>query len=319
MYRCEDLSAVPRNRRRAALDFKLPVWSPFERTDYHVVWSGGVAMVWFWDSERTARAREEFSSLFPKARGRTAARLRILPETVFYERKPDGLHLQLCSDGFEIQRWHENALTDAFWLAERPQESDFNRFLGRQESDPAGPLPDSEGIPVPAGNRMAPEPWSVARDPHGWFAGVQPSLAAACLFALVLVVLWQEARYWKIRQLEDTAASEFRRMQERISPLLEARNALIGLRRTNLALLDLLRRPSQAELMHAVDRAIPSPKARFREWRYQRGELKISIEDRNADAIAYIRALEAVPLFDRVRAEPGSKRNRLDVTLQVRE
>ena len=31
MYRLEDFTAVPRGRRRAALDFKLPLWSPFER------------------------------------------------------------------------------------------------------------------------------------------------------------------------------------------------------------------------------------------------------------------------------------------------
>ena len=51
MYRCEDLSGVPRGKRRAALDLKLPVWSPFERTGYHSVWSGGAAMVWFWDED----------------------------------------------------------------------------------------------------------------------------------------------------------------------------------------------------------------------------------------------------------------------------
>ena len=319
MYRCEDFTAIPRSRRRAALEFKLPVWSPFRNTGYHAVWSGGVAMVWFWDSDRTAPAREEFASLFPDSRRRTVARLRILPETVFYQRKPDGPHLQPCVDGFEIQLWHGNVLTDAFWFAERPQESQLSWFLARQESASAARPPGMQGMPAPAGNRMAPEPWSVSQGPRGWLVEVQPALATACLFALVLVVLWQEVRYWKIRQLEQAAAGELARVQERITPLLEARNELIDLRRTNLALLDLLGGPSQADLMNRVDRAIPSPKAEFREWRYRQGELRISVEDRNPDPIAYIRALEAVPFFERVRAEPGPRRDRLELTLTVAE
>ena len=51
MYRREDFSAVPRSKRRAALELKLPVWSPFERTGHHCVWAGGSAMVWFWDED----------------------------------------------------------------------------------------------------------------------------------------------------------------------------------------------------------------------------------------------------------------------------
>ena len=319
MYRCEDFSAIPRNRRQAALEFKLPVWSPFRNTAYHAVWSGSAAMVWFWDSDKTVRAREDFAVLFPGSGRRTASRLRLLPETVFYERKRDGVHLQACADGFEIQLWHENVLTDAFWFAERPQESQLRWFLARHEGAPAIRLTGMQGIPEPASNRMVSEPWSSSLGPRAWFTEGQPALATVCLFAMVLIVLWQEARYWKIRQLEQAAAVEFARLQERITPLVEARNTLIDLRTNNLALLDLLRGPSQAELMYRVDRAIPSSKAEFREWRFQQGELRISVEDRNPDPIAYIRALEAIPLFQRVRAEPGPKRDRLELTLTVAE
>ncbi|MDE0174798.1 MAG: hypothetical protein OYH76_21970 [Defluviicoccus sp.] len=319
MYRCEDFTSIPRSRRQAALEFKLPVWSPFRNTGYHAVWSDGAAMVWFWDGDKTARAPEEFASLFPGTRRRTASRLRILPETVFYRRKSDGVHLQACVDGFEIQLWHENVLTDAFWFAEHPQESELRWFLSRHESAPAARPIGIQSMPAPVSNRLVPEPWSSSQGPRGWLIEVQPALATACLFAMVLVVLWQEARYWKIRQLEQAAEVEFSRLQERIEPLVEARNTLIDLRRNNLALLDLTRGPSQAELMYRVDRAIPSLKAEFREWRFQRGELRISVEDRNPDPIAYIRALEAIPLFQRVRAEPGPRRDRLELILTVAE
>ena len=52
MYRREDFTNVPRSKRRSALALKLPVWSPFERTGHHCVWSGSSAMVWFWDEDK---------------------------------------------------------------------------------------------------------------------------------------------------------------------------------------------------------------------------------------------------------------------------
>ena len=71
--------------------------------------------------------------------------------------------------------------------------------------------------------------------------------------------------------------------------------------------------------MDAVDRAIPSPDAQFREWRYQRGELTVLIEDRKPDPVSYIRSLEALPLFDQVKAKPHRGRDRLEINLKVRE
>ncbi len=318
MYRYEDFTAVPRGRRRAALDFKLPLWSPFEHTGYHAAWRGGIAMVWFWDRDKVAAAHAESATLLPKSRGR-APRHRIVPETVFYARKPDGLYLQPCVEGFEIQYWRTDVLADSFWFPEEPQASQLSWFLARQEGDAGAPSLAVGELPVTAGETMAPEPWTVSADPREWLASNQRVLAAACLLPLVLVVLWQEARYWKIRHLEATAARGLDTLQARLTPIFEARKTLLDLRRTNLALLDALREPSQARLMDAVDRAIPSPEAEFREWRYQRGELTVLIEDRNPDPISYIRSLEALPLFDQVKAKPHRNRDRVEITLKVRE
>ena len=319
MFRCEDFSAVPRSRRRTALEFKLTVWSPFERTDHHAVWSGGMAMVWFWDNDKISPARKRFSTLFPKTGGRVSARLRTLPETVFFARKAEGLRLQPCTDGFELQHWRGNVLADSFWFPTYPQESQLSWFLARQEGDGGTPPLTTGDMPAPASDQMAPEPWSVSLDPQEWLATNGGALAAACLLALVLAVLWQEVRYWKISELEEAAAREFDRLQEQLTPILEARNELIDLRRTNQALLQILKEPSQAHLMNEMDRAIPSANAEFREWRYQQGELSVLIEDKQPDSIAYIRALEAVPLFTRVKAEPGPGRDRLQITLTVQE
>ena len=152
-----------------------------------------------------------------------------------------------------------------------------------------------------------------------WLAANQRLLAAACLVPLVVVLLWQEARYWKIRHLGETAGRGLESLQAELTPIFEARKVLLDLRRTNLALIDALREPSQARLMDAVDRAIPRPDAEFREWRYQRGELTVLIEDRKPEPISYIRSLEALPLFDQVKAKPRRDRDGLEVTLKVRE
>ena len=303
MYRLEDFSGVPRGKRPAALEFKLPVWSPFERTGYHCVWSGGAAMVWFWDRDRVAAAPGD----------------RVVPETLFWPRKPDGVHLQRCREGFELQHWRAGVLADAFWFPERPGADQSSRFLARQEG--IGPAAPSrvEDEPAAASVRMAPKPWSVSRSPREWLAANEGALAAACLAALALAIVWQEARLWKIRHLEETAAAEFARLQDELAPLLEARDGLLRLRRTNAALLEIRRRPSQAHLMLAVDRAVPGPDAEFREWHYREGELEAVVADASADPVAYIRSLEAEPLLEQVRVERRPGENLLEIRLKVGE
>ena len=318
MYRCEDLSGVPRNRRRSALELKIPVWSPFVRTGHHCVWSGASAMLWYWDEDVIAAARRASGGgRAAGARVKAAARTRVLPETVFYARKPDGTFLQPCREGFELQHWRSNLLVDAFWFPDRPHARQVAWFLGRREGGAHAAAP--EGVPEVPGAEIAPEPWSTSLTPREWLEAREGALVPACLLVLALVVVWQEARIWKVRHLEVEAAAELARMQDRLGPLLEARNELLGLRRTNLTLAAILSEPSQARLMALVDRALPSAGAEFREWRYQQGELAVVVEDPDPDPIAYVRALEAEPLFEQVWAElaPGGG-SRLEITLRVR-
>ena len=131
-------------------------------------------------------------------------------------------------------------------------------------------------------------------------------------------MVWQEARFWKLRHLEEEAAAAFGRMQDELGPLLEARNEFARQRRTNLALKALLHEPSQAHLMALVDRALPSAEAEFREWRYQQRELRLVVTVPAPDPIAYVRALESEPLFEQVKAEPARGEDRLEITLRIR-
>ena len=320
MYRCEDFTNVPRSRRRAALELKLPIWSPFERTGHHCVWSGGSAMVWFWDEGAVggggaASLRERR----PAGRRRPSPpRFRVLPETMFYPKKPDGVHLQACREGFELQHWRAGVLADAIWFPEHPDDGQWSWFIDRQGPDvQAVRVADGARAPV-AGSELAAEPWSVPLTPREWVEDNERGLAWTCLLAMVLVIVWQEARIFNVRHLNETAAMELTRLQTELGPLLEARNELLRLRQTNQALLNLLREPSQARIMSLVDGAIPNAKAKFREWRFQRGELRVVVEDPDPDPIEYVRSFEAVPLFAQVRAEPGRGENRIVITLKVK-
>ena len=317
MYRREDFSAVPRSKRRAALELKLPVWSPFERTGHYCVWSGGSAMVWFWDEDEIGPGAVPAPPRpGRRARGRGRAPDRILPETVFYPRKRDGVHLQACREGHELQLWQGGVLADAFWFLEPPDEHEIGWFLDRQES--AAPVAASTSPPLISDPGIAPDPWRVSRTAGEWLEANERTLVAASLLALALTAVWQEARFWKLRHVEEEAGAAFTRMQDELGPLLEARNEFVRQHRTNLALKALLHEPSQAHLMALVDRALPSAEAEFREWHYQQRELRLVVTDPAPDPIAYVRALESEPLFEQVKAEPARGEARLEITLRIR-
>ncbi len=307
MYRCEEFGHVPRAKRRPALELKLPVWSPFDTTGSHCVWAGSTAMVWFWDAE----------AVHGQTPAGTADRKnpeRVLPETVFFPRKPDGVHLQACHEGFELQYWRADILRDAFWFAQRPDENQTEWFLARLGRSVSAADLDVPHVPPSAFDS---EPWTGWMSPRAWLETNERAVVAACVLALAMAALWQEGRFRKLRHLTRTAEGAFSRIQAEVAPLVRARNELVRLRTRNRALSDLLATPSQAYVMNEVDRTLPSPSATFHEWRYRRGELSILVEDAAPDPIAYVRALEAHPLFHHVKAEPDRKADRLKISMEV--
>ena len=308
MYRCEDFMNVPRGRRPAALALQVPVWSPFENTGFHALWSGSTAMVWFWDSDVVSVRPEE---LFDNPGPQSAARVRIRPETVFMPRKSDGVHLQGCGEGYELQHWQGDVLKDSFWLPNRPDAARIDWFCRRR-----GTAAELQG--VAEAESAAPEPWPGTVPLREWVLANERPLAAAVLAVLVLVLVWQEVRIGKMGYLEEAAAVDLARMEEELGPALGARNELVRLRGRNEALAGILHQPSQAQIIGLADQAVPGESARFYQWRYQQGELRVTVEDPNLDPIAYVRALEAVPLFDQVQVGQSRRNDRVEITLRVR-
>lgn len=318
MYRSEDFGNVPRNKRRAALDLKLPLWSPFADTGHHCVWEGGRAMVWFWDAGAVQADPET-----PDASSKTPPR--ICPETVFLPRMSDGVVLQACREGFELQHWSGRVLERSYWFRQRPDQARIDSVLAQWGAaveaprlDPVGHALDgsaADGQPLP--ESLTHQPWSSSPTPREWLEDNERALATAVLVVLVLTATWHEARYWQARHLQQAAEQELAGLQQDLAPILSARNELLTLRGRNLALAEILREPSQAYIMGLVDSAIPGPNARFRQWSYQQRELSVLIEDESADPIAYVRSLEAQPMFREVSAEQGRQKNEIRMRLTV--
>ena len=319
MYRSEDFSNVPRNRRRAALDLKLPLWSPFARTGHHCVWEGGRAMVWFWDADAVpsvaADARAD-ADADPEALLAASSRTppRVCPETVFLPRMSDGVVLQACREGFELQHWRERVLEHSYWFRRHPDQARIESVLAQWGTAGVPPEPEPQGQE----SESRREPWASAPTPLEWLEDNERPLVTAVIFVLVLAVTWHEVRYWNVRHLRQAAEEQFSGLQQDLDPILSARNEMLALRRRNLALAEILAEPSQAYLMGVVDNAIPSPDARFRQWYYQQPELTVVLLDESVDPIAYVRALEAEPMFDRVEVEQGRNENEIRISLVVR-
>ena len=308
MYRCENFDNVPKGRRRAALELQLPVWSPFGDTGYHCVWSGAAAMVWFWDADVV---RVQPGDLFDAADTAAAAHVRILPETVFLPRRAEGIHLQPCREGFELQDWRGGVLMDSFWFPQRPDAGRIDWFCRRRGAEATALQAGEAGEP-------AAEPWSSPVSPRDWVAANERPLVAAGFAVLLALLVWQEARLQKMDYLRVAAVDQLEQLEEDLGPALAARNDLLRLNTRNRTLAGILNQPSQALIMGLVDQAIPSESARFHAWRYQQGELRVTIEDPGLDPIAYVESLESVPLFDQVQVGQSQRNNRVEITLRVR-
>ena len=304
MYRCENFDHVPRARRAAAVRLQVPGWSPFDRTDHYVVWAGGDAMVWYWDAE--AVDLEVMRDLVQEA-GADPAHCLVLPESVFRPRQANGLCVQHCAEGFELQYWHDGLLRSAVWSLERPSAQRVALFAERQ-----GATGDAVEV-----DELLAEPWAAEMSPREWLVANEVRVVAGLALVLSTLLIWQESRLWRLVLAGQGAERDYAAIQEEVAPFMAARNAHRRLSGVNDRLDVLLREPSQAYLMGLIDQTLPNPEARFAAWHYQQGELKVVVEDAAADPVQYVRLIEELPVLADVRVEQAQGRNRVELTMQV--
>ena len=314
MYRTEDFANVPRNRRDAAVALKIPVWSPFEHVGHYCAWSGTTAMVWFWNA---AAVEPDAALLGLRTPAGMSSDVRMLPETVLYPKRPDGVHLQACREGFDLQYWRQGALVDSLWLAERPDAGRVDAFAAQHvnDGDPDADWASAADAPPASPATFAADPWIAPPNPRVWLIANERALVAAALTVFAAVAAFQEARYWRYSLAHASDAAELRAIDDQLAPVLDARDKLVALNGRNAFLARALNQPSQALLMLRVDRALPSKAIQYRSWRYQQQDLAMVLSS-SADPVAIIANLQAVPSFADVR--PGrSDQEGLEVRLRV--
>ena len=306
LYRRESFGHVPRPKREAALAFQVPSWSPFDRTGHFAVWSGGEAMVWYWDADSLALEAEH--PLLQEA-GLDPSQFLVRPETLFRPRRPDGVCLQSCAEGFEIQHWRGGVLQGSYWSLQPPTEQRLAWFADRQgiASAAAPPLLDE----------WLAEPWSSDLNPREWLLRNELRLVAGLALVLSTLLVWQEARHWKYAWVGEGFAASFAEIQEEVAPFMAARDGHSNLSRVNERLEQLLQEPSQAYLMGLVDGTLADSPATFVEWHYQQGELRVVVEDPSANPVEYVQRLEAQPMFVDVRVGQGRRPGQLELSMKV--
>ncbi len=303
-YRCEDFTHVPRARRAAALALQLPQWSPFDNSQHHVVWSGGLAMVWFWDAGLLAGQPESGES--------GPADAALAPETLFRPRHRDGLCIQRCHEGHELQYWQDGVLRGSVWSLEAPSVERIHWFVDRQGAHGAR---DALIDGLQHSDTLLESAWHQGIDPGVWLRRNEWPLAGGLILLLLAVLTWQEARLLRLDWAATEAEQDFAELDDAVSPLLAARDSYRRLRRLNQRLTQLLAQPSQARLMGLVDQALPDDSARFSLWRYQQGALELVLRDAGADPVQYVRSLERQAGLRDVRI--GQSRNADEVVLNM--
>lgn len=302
LYRCENFDNVPRARRRAALELNIPVWSPFARTGHHCVWAGTAAMVWMWDAEQAGQ----------RSAGEQAERMsegQWLPETVLHPKKADGVHLQACQRGFELQHWSGGVLRASYWQLQQADQATWDWFAGRADA------PAEQAAPAATPAQFAAVPWAAPVTPGDWLRARERQLVAGGFALFALVACWQEARIWALAARTAAAAEAVQERQDELDPLLRARNELRRLRIRNGALAALFSTPSQPELMTLADQAVPED-AQFAQWRYQTGDLALVLTGEQLDPVACVKGLSSV--FDEVTLGRRQQPGRVDIALKVR-
>jgi len=298
MYRYQDFSHVPKNKRESALESAMDLWSPFEQTGWYCHWHAGFAMVWFWD--KSGIKNDALPAPF----------LRVIPETVVLNRSQNGCVRQQCESGVELQYWNNSVLEDSLWFAEEPDTKQVHKFSSRySESSDLVDQPSPGTVQI----------WHQELGPIEWMQQHEKHLVSTAVVIFGILMVWQEVRIFRAGFQEQAAETRLLDLEEELAPLLAARNEIDRLVQRNNNTLRLASTPSQARLMTLVSKVLPGQSVLFREWHFQQGALRFTVEDLDAgsNTIDYVTGLRTELLFTDVSAEQARGNNRFQISLRV--
>ena len=217
-YIALNLQHVPQNQRQQALQHHVEAHSPWQQPGYFSVWRTGRAQVWLWDAaqvEKQLANREQLSAL-AMLRARTALRL---PESIFYSRpNTDGVFLQTCHRGFELQAWRGGTLCGSRWYPNKPDSAAIQWFSRAQG------LELEQAIQASPDNHPQPTPWPGSRPPvWQWLQLRQRDLVAGILLISMSIASLQVSATLHWISLEHDYRQQAAALQASAGSLLQAK------------------------------------------------------------------------------------------------
>ncbi len=288
-YQCMDFESVPRTLRKNLLLQRIRQFSPFNNPASWEVSQGNAAQVWFWDAERVIRMHHE----------QDLPTLSVVPETMLYPPLDNGLRLQPCIEGWELQYWSAKLLRHSRWFSVKPdarEQADFVRVCGAT----AG-----EGW-VEGSTDLLSKPWN---EKVFWSKENLLSEAVAPRLVLGIFLVWfclQLGLGLGVRIKEAFLSVSVSSKNQRLAEVVKQRDGALQQQEFNQSVSALIEVPSQLHLLAQVRSCLAGlNNFMILDWQYQRGQIAVVLQQESLDTRALIEACNKNPLFTNVRAEPG--------------
>lgn len=287
-YQCMDFESVPRALRANLLVQRVRQLSPFNNPASWQVTEANAAQVWFWDAERVIRMHDE----------QDLPTLSVVPEIMLYPPLDNGLRVQPCIEGWELQYWSAKLLRHSRWFASKPDardQADFVRVCGAAENEAW-----FEGEP-----NLLTKPWN---EKAFWSKENLQSEAVAPRLVLGVFLVWfclQLGLSLGVQIKKAFLSASVSSKSERLADVVKQRDGAVQQQEFNQAVSALIERPSQLHLLAQVRTCLSSFSFMILDWQYQRGQIVLLLQQENLDTRALIEACNKSPVFSDVRAEPG--------------
>lgn len=304
IYRCLDMSHVPRAGRAQALALKLPGLSPYRQTGHYAVWRGGMVQLWLWDEQARVQAAEDFSE--------PVRHYRCIPETLLQAPATAMPCVRLAEvrTGLDLQVWKDGVLLLSIHHAAAPSPEQVRNLLrGIQGLDMPVALPVERLALLPA-------PWAAsagltrAAEWEFWLSrGMLAMLLVLCGFHLAQGASW----WWGERDLD--ARQEVLAVQ--VEPLLSARNRAQQASAEAAEWQRMMQQPSQVELLRRLANLLPND-SQVLKWRFHENELELLIATQRMDPRFFVQRFQDEGGFHDVRVEPSPHGDGLQLAMSLR-
>lgn len=302
-----NFAQVPSKNRAQALTLELAQWTPFAKTSYYIGWNNTQALVWGWDSDKTNQA--------VTSQGLNPRRIHVLPETVLQRPVPSGLVLTRCLEGFEGQLWRQGQLERSRWWPTVPQPDEWLVF---QRDAGIAPTDQQTTPPVARSSELQLQAWlpELSAGVTDRAIRMERLVVAVVTLGLLLPTFWFSFSWYKLQQSSSLLQAQVSQLRVQVAPLTEARAEALDYLSRITALRAINTFPDQLALMASVSQALPKDGSFLKDWDFQSGQLKITINAKaDISTTTLISALQQTGIFREAKALPG--RDPKSVTFQM--